>query len=281
MADKSPFITFLRLLGGLFPGDHLKTTAYLNLVHRPRKLLRNALHSFYRMDHVYDVIGEFRNNYGGTFSILEFGVADGYSFTKSVYATRYLGMEDRIVVHGFDTFDGMPAATDAHDQAIVDDGWVEGQFKSSYEHLNDYCTSRFRNFRLHKGFFEDTLTPEFLETLRRDLPILVWIDCDYYTSARSVLEKLIPYIPTGCVVYFDEYDFNFGSRFTGEARIVNEINEGAFGDGIELVRDRNLSLNLDRVYRFINVAAESRYQRLRPVNDASELRRRSGGSPFP
>jgi hypothetical protein len=233
------------------------------------------------MDHIYDVIGEFRENYNGAFSILEFGVADGYAFTKKVYATQYLKMADRILVHGFDTFEGMPATADARDDAIVDDGWVEGQFKGNCERLSEYCASRYRNFRLHKGFFEDTLTPEFLETLRRDLPILIWIDCDYYTSARSVFERLIPYIPTGCVIYFDEYEFNFGSRFTGEARIVHEINTGAFGEGIELVLDRNLSLNLDRVYRFINVAAASRYQRLRPVNNPSDLRRRSNDSPFP
>lgn len=281
MADKSPFMTFLRLFGGLFPGDRLKTSAYLNLVHRPRRFLRNAAYSFYRMDHIYDVISEFRSTYSGNFSILEFGVADGYAFTKKLYASKYLGMEDRIVVHGFDTFEGMPATADTRDQAIVGDGWVEGQFKGNHERLSEYCERRYKNFRLHKGFFSDTLTPEFLESLRRDLPMLIWIDCDYYTSTRSIFERLIPYIPTGCVIYFDEYEFNYGSRFTGEARVVHEMNQGAFGEGLELVLDRELSLSLSRVYRFINVAAASHFERLRPRNDPSDLRRRSNDSPFP
>ena len=90
--------------------------------------------------------------------------------------------------------------------------------------------------------FDVTLTPEFLESLRVDKPILVWIDCDYYTSARVVFERLIPYLPSGCVIYFDEYEFNFGSRFTGESRLVHEIKAAVrFGDGIELVLDRELS----------------------------------------
>ena len=103
--------------------------------------------------------------------------------------------------------------------------------------------------------FDATLTPELLETLRVHKPILVWIDCDYYTSARAVLERLIPYLPSGCVIYFDEYEFNFGSRFTGESRLVHEINRGEFGDGIELVLDSELSWDLRRCYRFINRGA--------------------------
>ena len=66
--------------------------------------------------------------------------------------------------------------------------------------------------------------------------MLVWIDCDYYTSSRTVMERLLPYLPTGCVIYFDEPEFNFSSRFTGEARLIHEINHGLLGDGIELVR---------------------------------------------
>ncbi|MBK8021309.1 MAG: hypothetical protein IPK19_07705 [Chloroflexi bacterium] len=175
----------------------------------------------------------------------------------------------------------MHTTADRRDLAIVDDSWVEGQFRSDYDRLNAYCSERYPNFALHRGTFEETLTPEFLETMRVDLPILIWIDCDYYTSARTVFERLIPYIPSACVVYFDEYDFNHGSRFTGEARIVYEINKGMFGAHVELVLDRALALHLNRVYRFINEEAESRYQRLRPIHDSGQLRRRTNDSPFP
>ena len=68
------------------------------------------------MDHIYDVLREFGRFYDGRFSILEFGVADGYSFTKKLYATQYLGMEDRVMVHGFDTFAGLPEMADPADE---------------------------------------------------------------------------------------------------------------------------------------------------------------------
>lgn len=279
---KPALIRILRAISFLFPGDYLKTWVYLNLIHGPRKSLRNLMLSFYRMEHIYEVLKEFIPHYQGNFSILEFGVADGYSFTKMLYATRYLKCVDRVMVHGFDRFEGMPKAEDSRDiDLIADDSYVEEQFKADFEGLRAYCDSQYPNFALHRGFFHETLTDEFLVTLKDSLPILVWIDCDYYTSAKSVFERIIPYLPSGCVVYFDEPEINFGSRFTGEARIIHEVNQGQFGEGIELVLDPTLSLNSRRIYRFINLNAELQYKRNEKVNRVTELHRRTNDSPFP
>ena len=282
MDDRSPLITILQFLGGLFPGNWLKTFAYRILIYRPRRLLRNVLYAFYRQEHVYDVLSEFSRRYTGDFSILEFGVADGYSFTRKLYATRYLRVEDRVTVHGFDSFEGTPASDDDRDQDVIaDDGWVEGQFAASYDALDAYCKARCRNYRLHRGTFETTLNDQVLAEFERRPPILVWIDCDYYTSARVVFERLIPYIPSGCVIYFDEYEFNYGSRFTGEARVVHEINQGQFGEGVELVLDTDLSFDSKRVYRFINLNARTQFVPRVKTNLPTALRRRTNDSPFP
>ena len=282
MNDRSPLITFLRFAGRLFPGNWLKTFAYRVLIYRPRKLLRNVLYAFYRQEHVYDVLSEFSRRYTGDFSILEFGVADGYSFTRKLYATRYLKVEDRVTVHGFDSFEGMPGSEDDRDQDVIaDDGWVEGQFVASYYASDAYCKARCRNYRLHRDTFETTLNDQVLAEFERRPPILVWIDCDYYTSARVVFERLIPYIPSGCVIYFDEYEFNHGSRFTGEARIVHEINQGQFGEGVELVLDTDLSLASKRVSRFINLNARTQFVPRVKTNLPTALRRRTNDSPFP
>lgn len=282
MADKSGFITILRWLGKILPGNYLKTFFYLNFIMASRKFIRLCLNNFYRMDHIYDVIREFKNTYKGNFSILEFGVADGYAFTKKLYATKYLKVEDRVTVHGFDSFEGMPETKEKADQDLVaNDGWVAEQYKGNYNNLKDYCNKHYNNFKLHQGYFDQTLTDEFVKTLDKNLPILIWIDCDYYTSAKVVFEKIIPYIPTGCAIYFDEYEFNFGSKFTGEARIVHEINQGLFGEGIELVKDDNLSLNSNRIYRFINSKSEVQFERIETLNTASDLRPRINDSPLP
>lgn len=275
-------MTGLRIFGKLIPGDHARTFIYLNFVYKPRAALRLTINAFYRMDHVYSVVREFRDTYKGPFSILEFGVADGYGFTKKVFATRYLKAEDQITCHAFDSFEGMPATTDARDQASIAGGdWKAGEYRGRYEELKTYLQGKYKNWQLHKGWFEETLTPKFLEELRVDKPILVWIDCDYYTSARAVMERLIPFLPSGCVVYFDEYEFNFGSRFTGEARLVHEINAGLFGPGIELVLDRDLSWDLNRCYRFVNENPTTKFERSTELRATSDLRQRTNDSPLP
>lgn len=282
MKDKSPAITILRWIGKLLPGDYLKTAFYLNVVARPRKIMRLALNGFYRMEHVYDVLRDAKQHYTGRFSILEFGTNEGYALAKMLYATRYLKMEDRVTVHGFDTFEGMPSPRDARDRNLVfnRDEWVEGQFKGEYERLDALLSARYSNYRLHRGLFDEALTEEVLAVFQSELPILVWIDCDFYSSARSAMERIMPYLPNGCFVYFDEYEFNFGSRLTGESRLVHEINHGAFGEDLELVLDRNLSMDSRRIYRFMRLDNPVRYEPARP-HELDSGRSPTNHSPLP
>jgi hypothetical protein len=276
-----PFLKALSAIGRCLPGERFKTTVYLNCIAAPRKMLREAVTGFYRMDHIYEVLREFGDHYEGRFSILEFGVADGYSFTKKLFATEYLGMADRVVVHGFDTFAGLPECDGEAEEALVGgEEWVPGTYLGRPEDLRAYCDRRYRNYQLHKGLFEETLTDDFLATLEEFVPILIWIDCDYYSSTKQVFERLTPYIPTGCVIYFDDIHFNFSSRFTGEMRAVAEINSGRFGNGVELVPDRALTWNSNRVYRFINLNAITKHRlKDRPAGDPVRYRR--DDSPFP
>jgi hypothetical protein len=275
------FIVLLKVIGRLLPGTYLKTFVYLNGIAATRKLIHKSISSFYRMDHIYDVLKEFKKHYKGNFSILEFGVADGYSFTKKLYAVRYLKMEDRIIVHGFDTFEGLPDKASSADHSLVfGGGWSKGHYKGRYDDLIKYCQGKYKNFHLHKGLFEETITSELLETLKKQPPILIWIDCDYYSSTRTVFERLIPYIPTGCVIYFDDIYFNFSSRFTGEMKAVWEINQGKFGEGIELVLDPVLSWDSNRVYRFVNFKQEKSFELIAPVKE-DPVRLRRDDSPLP
>jgi hypothetical protein len=275
------YIVLLEGIGKLIPGTYLKTFVYLNFISATRKFLRKSIGSFYRGDHVYDVLKEFKKGCKGNFSILEFGVADGYSFTKKLYATRYLKMEERVMVHGFDTFEGLPGSDIPEDSSlVVGCEWTKSHYKGRFENLSEYCRSKYKNFSLHKGLFEETITDDFLETLKDLPPILIWVDCDYYSSTRVIFERLIPYIPTGCVIYFDDIYFNFSSRFTGEMKAVWEINHGKFGEGIELVLDSALSWDSNRIYRFINMNQKRGFELTNPkTKDPVRLRR--DDSPLP
>lgn len=95
-------------------------------------------------------------------------------------------------VHGFDSFEGLPA------------NWrpwfSKGAFKTSVPML------RQPNVRLHKGWFDATLPP-FIKQLQQPIS-LAHIDCDLYSSTRTVLEHIIPRLADGAVMVFDEY-FNY------------------------------------------------------------------------
>jgi len=274
------FQKVLNLLGRSIPGTGFKTWVYLNLILAPRRLLYDVSSGFYRMDHVYEVLREFKHGFDGRFSILEFGVADGYAYTKMLYATKYLKMSDRVVVHGFDTFEGLPPGDAEADRGLLSGlEWERGTYKGRYEVLERHCRQHYANFRLHRGLFETTIDDELLQELLIDKPILIWIDCDLYSSTRSIFERIIPYIPTGCVIYFDDIYFNYSSRFTGEMRAVHEINRGNFGSGIELVLDRRLSWSSNRIYRFINLYGRTQHQLRIPQTD--QIRFRGDDSPFP
>jgi Macrocin-O-methyltransferase (TylF) len=276
----------IRLLQGvarLLPGEYLKTAFYLNCIDRPRRMLRDALFAFYRYDHVYAVLREFAQLSSGRFSVLEFGTSDGYSFVKLLYATRYLGLERRVTVHTFDSFEGMPATSDLRDRNWWNgDDWAPGQFRGNYQALESYCGQRYSNYVIHRGYFEDSIDAPFLASLAEQPPILIWVDCDYYSSARAVLTRLIDRIPNGAVIYFDEFDnLNFGSRLTGEARLVHEINSGLLGGNIELIPDWRLSLQSRRIYRFLKIPPNRLLFESELPNDTSQVRRRSDGSPLP
>jgi hypothetical protein len=62
------------------------------------------------------------------------------------------------------------------------------------------------NVRLHKGFFDTTL-PQWL-TENPGLVAFIHVDCDLYTSTRTILDLLAPRLTAGTVILFDEY-FNY------------------------------------------------------------------------
>jgi hypothetical protein len=281
--DKSPLIRILRLISVFLPGEYLKTGFYLNFIDLPRRLMRQALFSFYRYDHVYAVLKEFAKHCAEPFSVLEFGTSDGYSFIKLLYATRYLKLTDRVIVHAFDSFEGMQTAIDAKDKEWTSgDDWRTGQFKGRYIELAEYCAKHYRNYEIHSGYFEQSIDDAFRASLDKNPPALIWIDCDYYTSTKTIFDRLIDKIPNGCVIYFDDLDnLNYGSRVTGEARMVHEINNGLFGDSIELVLDPSLSLYSRRIYRFFRLPPNRLFQRVGQRNAAQQVRRFSEGSPMP
>lgn len=114
--------------------------------------------------------------------VLEFGVRFGNSI-------RMLAELAQQPIHGFDSFEGLP------------DAW-------HHEPKGSYTTKGVLpevpgNVTLHKGWFDQTL-PEFLQQHTDDVR-LINVDCDIYSSTKTVLALLAPRIKPGTVIVFDEY----------------------------------------------------------------------------
>ncbi|MFO0626498.1 MAG: class I SAM-dependent methyltransferase [Polyangiales bacterium] len=143
-------------------------------------------------------------------AVLEFGVRYGLS-------ARVLAAHTDRVVHGFDSFEGLPLAWGA---------LPPGAFT-----MERHAPELPANVALHVGRFDETL-PGFVAAMR-EAPALIHVDSDLYESARTVLRALGPRVPAGCVLLFDEYLGNEAWR-DDEHRAWTEC-AAAFGWRAEVV----------------------------------------------
>jgi len=114
--------------------------------------------------------------------VLEFGVRMGGSI-------RQIAALAKQPVHGFDSFHGIP------------EDW-HGEPRGSYS-THGVLPLAPESVRLHAGWFDECL-PGFLSAHLGPIRF-VNIDCDLYSSTRTVLGLLAPRVVPGSVLVFDEY----------------------------------------------------------------------------
>lgn len=152
-------------------------------------------------EHRYDLL---RNSLGQApqdGQVLEFGVYKGSSIRA---IAEWAGRQ----VHGFDSFVGLPEDWDGTAE-------TRGKFNARGK-----LPKVPKNVTLHAGWFDDTL-PKFLEG-NNDPVSLVHIDCDIYSSTRTVLNLLADRFQPGSVIVFDEY-FNYNNWQQHEFRAFQEF----------------------------------------------------------
>jgi hypothetical protein len=117
--------------------------------------------------------------------VLEFGVATGRTINHIASLTREQ-------IYGFDSFEGLP------------EDWRTGYGKGRFAQALPTVGS---NVRLMVGWFENSLN-EFVEACPEGPISLIHIDCDLYSSTKTILDRLAHRIVPGTVIVFDEY-FNY------------------------------------------------------------------------
>ncbi len=163
---------------------------------------------------------------------LEFGVGDGASL-------RHLGASGRRL-HGFDSFEGLPEAWS---------GTFERAGKFSRQGAPPPVPA---NVTLHRGWFDQTL-PAFLREQAEAVSFL-HVDCDIYSSTKTVFDILMPRLGPGAVIVFDEY-FNYPNWERHEFKAFQEF-----------VRDTGVS------YRYLGFAQKNGHVAVQ-LGDKSEAAR--------
>jgi len=121
--------------------------------------------------------------------VMEFGVFNGKSIRQIAALTKG-------PVHGFDSFEGIP------------ENW-------NHETSGSYSTEGIipevpANVKLHAGWFEDSI-PKFIEHETGSVRFMN-IDCDLYSSTKTVLDCFAKQVVPGTVMVFDEYIGNLSWR---------------------------------------------------------------------
>lgn len=117
-------------------------------------------------------------------TILDFGVYKGAS-TRALAA-----IFPRHAIHGFDSFEGLP------------EDWNHA-LKASFSDAAGLIPEAPKNVTFHKGWFDDT-APAWASSNRRAKIALLRIDCDIYSSTKTIFDSIGPMIGSGSWICFDE-----------------------------------------------------------------------------
>ena len=121
---------------------------------------------------------------------MEFGVWKGESMR---YWSKLLRNE-RSILHGFDSFEGLP------------EHWTYSTMKGSFSVEGAMPAIDDHRVKFFKGWFEDTL-PGY-QVPHHDV-LFMTLDADLYSSTKTVLSRLKEHIRTGTFIYFDEFSDRF------------------------------------------------------------------------
>ena len=153
----------------------------------------------------------------------EFGCYGGYTFAQA-----YEQAERRkhpAHLWGFDSFRGLPAPSGPEDSHPR---FRASRWATSVDEFHQICrVNRIPRdaYDVVEGYFEDTIG----KLAPGDAPTnlcLAYVDCDLYSSTRTVLEFLAPRLKHGMILAFDDYYCWSSTAAAGQRVAVAEVLEG-------------------------------------------------------
>jgi hypothetical protein len=150
----------------------------------------------------------------------EFGSHEVNTFRMALRTLGLPGMPNKISkFYAFDSFEGMPEPVGIDVQKI----WRKSMnFTSEKRFLSIVKRDKSRVVTV-KGFYEDTL-PKYNFPKNTKIA-LAYIDCDYYSSTKSVLNFLDDKFQHGCLLVFDDWDCYYSDPMRGQKLAFREFKE--------------------------------------------------------
>lgn len=152
----------------------------------------------------------------------EFGSWGGLTLSLAYRESRRHGHGAKL--WAFDSFQGLPAPKDERD---THPEWSAGKLATTLEEFHDLCAAAGiprDAYTAVPGFYEDTLTPMAPDDPPENIA-LAYVDCDLYSSTKTVLDYLRPRLKHGMIVAFDDWFCWSASQISGERRAWLELVE--------------------------------------------------------
>jgi hypothetical protein len=152
---------------------------------------------------------------------LEFGSCGGMTFTLAYEQSREIGNQCKL--WSFDSFQGLPDPAGAPDEHPR---WQKGAMSMSLKKFTEICQQHnipASDYQLVPGYYSDTIGNEdSIGSLPRDVA-LAYIDCDLYSSTKTVLSFLEKRLKRGMIIAFDDYYCFSKSALSGERKAFLEL----------------------------------------------------------
>ena len=152
---------------------------------------------------------------------LEFGVFNGSSLGSAYLTAKNMNLKS-MKFFGFDSFEGLPEGTDdEHD--ILQKGFYCCPFEKTKECLKRRGINP-ENIVWVKGLYQDTLNIETIKEYNIQKIGIVFIDCDTYSSSKTVLDFLATLVTEAAIFCFDDWKlYDMDIKGTGEYKSFNEF----------------------------------------------------------
>jgi len=149
----------------------------------------------------------------------EFGCCGGVTFGLAFRQSRKRNYLCKL--WAFDSFKGLPSKVTEEDDHPM---WIEGTMAIDMQEFIKICNENHiprSEFRIVPGYFEESLRDTASDNLPQNIS-LAYVDCDLYSSTKSVLEFLTPRMKHGMIIAFDDYYCWSPSQLSGERKACTE-----------------------------------------------------------